>query len=484
MAFAAPTTPINPCSFFLQRREKLTCTTTTTTSRNLVSPSPCSKEFIPKAASSSGAEYSDQLLGAKPRPKRRKIAGIDQDELLEPELLADPDSCFCEFEGLKIHYKVCDAESDGQNLLPDGTSSQMPYQMKKIEFPIFLLHGFGASVFSWTRVMKPLAQLTCSKVLAFDRPAFGLTSRVNFSEKLSLGGEDTKPLNPYSIIFSVLTTLYFIDSLTAEKAILVGHSAGANVAVEAYFEAPDRIAALILVSPAIIAPPFRQMVVKENHFGVDKQSQRNASNSNVHENPVIRFCRILSKLYRYIAQAISRLVKRVVGMLNSLYKKALSAFLRSAIAVMLIRIIIDKFGINSIRNAWYDSKQITDQYLHGYTKPLRAKNWDKALVEFTAAMITDSVSESKPATAKRLNEISCPVLIVTGDSDRLVPSWNAKRLSKAIPGSCVEVIKNCGHMPHEEKVEEFMSIVANFLHKAFGGLQEQRLEAEAAAAAT
>lgn len=118
------------------------------------------------------------------------------------------------------------------------------------------------------------------------------------------------------------------------------HSAGANVAVEAYFEAPDRIAALILVAPAIIAPPFQQKVVKENQFGADKQSQRDASNSNVHVNPVIMFCRILSKLYRYIAQAISRLVKRVVGMLNSLYKKALSAFLRSAIAVMLVMLII------------------------------------------------------------------------------------------------------------------------------------------------
>ncbi|KAL4556978.1 hypothetical protein LXL04_035148 [Taraxacum kok-saghyz] len=32
------------------------------------------------------------------------------------------------------------------------------------------------------------------------------------------------------------------------------------------------------------------------------------------------------------------------------------------------------------------------------------------------------------------------VLIVTGDSDRLVPSWNAVRLSQAIPGSHLEGI--------------------------------------------
>lgn len=59
------------------------------------------------------------------------------------------------------------------------------------------------------------------------------------------------------------------------------------------------------------------------------------------------------------------------------------------------------------------------------------------------------------------------VLIVTGDNDRLVPAWNAKRLSLAIPGSQLEVIKNCGHLPHEEQVEEFLSAVRTFLSRAF-----------------
>uniref|UniRef100_B9N1Q4 AB hydrolase-1 domain-containing protein n=1 Tax=Populus trichocarpa TaxID=3694 RepID=B9N1Q4_POPTR len=48
-----------------------------------------------------------------------------------------------------------------------------------------MLHGFGASVYSWSRVMKPLAEVTGSKVIAFDRPAFGLTSRVDVSTHLS-----------------------------------------------------------------------------------------------------------------------------------------------------------------------------------------------------------------------------------------------------------------------------------------------------------
>lgn len=51
-------------------------------------------------------------MGSK--KKRKEIAGIDQDELVDPKLLADPDSCFCEFKGVHIHHKIYDSESSSQ----------------------------------------------------------------------------------------------------------------------------------------------------------------------------------------------------------------------------------------------------------------------------------------------------------------------------------------------------------------------------------
>ena len=59
------------------------------------------------------------------------------------------------------------------------------------------------------------------------------------------------------------------------------------------------------------------------------------------------------------------------------------------------------------------------------------------------------------------------MLIITGDTDRIVPCWNAERLASAIPGSTFHVIQNCGHIPHEEKAEEFLEVVSKFLQKAF-----------------
>ncbi|KAL2898003.1 putative hydrolase YugF [Bienertia sinuspersici] len=419
----------------------------------------------------SASDYPEVLIGDKTKKKRSSIAGIDQDELLDPRQLADTDSCFCEFKGVHIHYKVCEAEP---SMLEEQITSQLDNVNNKIGFPMIFLHGFGASTFSWHRVMKPFSQLTGSKVLAFDRPAFGLTSRVSNSVRPH-ANDDTRPINPYSMAFSVLATLYFIDFLKSEKAVLVGHSAGSLTAVEAYFEAPERVAALILVAPAIFAPVSAPKVGQESQLDKDNQVE-DSNTASDRPNIFVRFGQALSKLYSYIASAIVKMWNGMMNVISSLYKKALVAILRSAVAITLVRMIIDKFGIAAVRNAWHDGTQVTDHILQGYTKPLRTKDWDRALVEYTVAMLTDPQAKIKLPLEKRLQNIACPVLIITGDRDRLVPSWNSKRLSQAIPGSQLEVIKNCGHLPQEEKPDEFVSIVANFLQRIFANSEELCLQ--------
>uniref|UniRef100_A0A0E0BN56 Uncharacterized protein n=1 Tax=Oryza glumipatula TaxID=40148 RepID=A0A0E0BN56_9ORYZ len=39
------------------------------------------------------------------RRRRRSVAGIDQDDLLDPDALADPDSSFYEINGVRVHHK-------------------------------------------------------------------------------------------------------------------------------------------------------------------------------------------------------------------------------------------------------------------------------------------------------------------------------------------------------------------------------------------
>uniref|UniRef100_A0A0D3HHI5 AB hydrolase-1 domain-containing protein n=1 Tax=Oryza barthii TaxID=65489 RepID=A0A0D3HHI5_9ORYZ len=436
---------------------------------------PCRPNGPPPAFAS--AEFPGSVPDIAQMPPRRchrSVAGIDQDDLLDPDALADPDSSFYEINGIRVHHKVCTHEDSSDQSADSAITNA---DQNQIGLPIVLLHGFGSSVFSWTHIMRPLARIAGAKVLAFDRPAFGLTSRTIWS------GDDTKPINPYSMAFSVIATLAFIDQLGAKKAVLVGHSAGCLVAVEAYFEAPERVAALVLVAPAIFVPVFRRKGVKEYGVGEQEwQNKKDSNGSNLPTNPLNRIWGKFLELCLWIAGFLMNMIRAIVSIVRSLYCKAVVAVLRSSVGVRLVRLVMDKFGILAVRNAWYDPSKVTDHVIQGYTKPLRSRGWEMALLEYTISMIMDSISSSKVPVSERLSEISCPVLVVSGDTDRLVPRWNTERVARAIPGAGFEVIKNSGHLPQEERPEEFVSVVERFLRRAFGrpnNEQEQVLQAAA-----
>ena len=104
-----------------------------------------------------------------------------------------------------------------------------------------LLHGFGASTFSWREVMQPLPEL--GSVVAYDRPAFGLTERPMPGE---WEGE-----SPYSLDAQVELLIGLMDTLGIHQAILVGNSAGGTVALTTALKYPDRVQALVGVDAAI-----------------------------------------------------------------------------------------------------------------------------------------------------------------------------------------------------------------------------------------
>lgn len=141
----------------------------------------------------------------------------------------------------------------------------------------------------------------------------------------------------YKTIVCLFKKTKIFSEIIREKILHVRHSAGSLVAVNSYFEAPERVAALILVAPAILAPLAVQKVVKRNQLGGDNLIKEENSNSNSQGNPFIQLCNMLSKFAKIVLQAVMRVVKGMTDMLNSLYKKLLSAILRSAFAVILVK---------------------------------------------------------------------------------------------------------------------------------------------------
>ena len=144
--------------------------------------------------------------------------------LTEAELAGDK-ATFVEIEGIEVHYEFLDYQGSGTTP------------------PLFvLLHGFGASTFSWREVLADFSSL--GDVVAYDRPAFGLTSRPTSWEGAS----------PYGVEKNLDLLQGVIGNFAkpGQPVVLVGHSAGGTLSAEFALRTPEALDGLILVAPAIV----------------------------------------------------------------------------------------------------------------------------------------------------------------------------------------------------------------------------------------
>ncbi|MGE0736410.1 MAG: alpha/beta fold hydrolase [Alphaproteobacteria bacterium] len=71
-----------------------------------------------------------------------------------------------------------------------------------------------------------------------------------------------------------------------------------------------------------------------------------------------------------------------------------------------------------------------------------------------------------PDLHKWLHRIDRPVQIVWGDSDKVIPPDYGPAFQKLIPGSRLEIIPHCGHLPQIEKADAFVKLVGGFIKGA------------------
>jgi pimeloyl-ACP methyl ester carboxylesterase len=115
-------------------------------------------------------------------------------------------------------------------------------------------------------------------------------------------------------------------------------------------------------------------------------------------------------------------------------------------------------GRDLIRLAWHDPSRLPIEMEEYYLKPFKVENWDKSFWEFTLA--------SRPTKlVEHLSEFSTPILVITGDDDRIVPTRDSVRLAGELPNASLQVIQNAGHVPHEEQPVVFMEAVTHFINQ-------------------
>jgi pimeloyl-ACP methyl ester carboxylesterase len=66
-----------------------------------------------------------------------------------------------------------------------------------------------------------------------------------------------------------------------------------------------------------------------------------------------------------------------------------------------------------------------------------------------------------PALRARLADVSLPVLVVWGQSDRVVTPAYGRAVAAAFPNARLEILAECGHMPQIEQPQRLLQLVAS-----------------------
>jgi pimeloyl-ACP methyl ester carboxylesterase len=253
---------------------------------------------------------------------------------------------------------------------------------------VVFVSGTGGWSGLWDRYMRRAVDLGFQAV-AIDLPPFGYALPA--------------PTGDYSKARQGRRLLAAIDSLKLEHVVIVAHSIGAAPVMEAAFQDPSKIRALVLIDPAL---------------GLDGP-QSDGSDST------------LQTVFR---QAwISRPVTAILT----------NTHLTGA---LLRRVITEK-------------NQATSEWVRLYQQPLSLQSTSKAISEWLPEVLSrrgHAASDNLSAYAT----LPFPVKLIWGETDTITPLSQGKHLQQLLADSSLVVIPRAGHGPFLEEPDLFEEVLA------------------------
>jgi pimeloyl-ACP methyl ester carboxylesterase len=255
------------------------------------------------------------------------------------------------------------------------------------EVPLVFVHGFASSLVTWHDI-RSLLPKNRFKLFLLDLKGFGFSS---------------KPLDgAYSLFDQADIIIAFIRAFGLRNVVLVGHSFGGSVALEAALKSAG------------------------NHVG-----------------------NLIGKLILLDSAAYPQRLPRLMRILR---RPLLSRFV---IRLCPTRLIVWYTLIRVFRNR----KAVTAARITRYSNCFDRRGMAYVLIR----TVEQLAAANREGTIGGYGAIRIPVLIVWGKDDRITEMWQADRLHDEIEGSRLELIDDCGHNPHEEYPEKTCSLILGFI---------------------
>lgn len=115
----------------------------------------------------------------------------------------------------------------------------------------------------------------------------------------------------------------------------------------------------------------------------------------------------------------------------------------------------------TLRRLFHDPEKVSEKIIERYATFFNQPNSYNSFVESAEQILP----QNPEAIIEDIKKIHVPSLILWGENDTVIPVEHAYRLNLDIRNSSLVIIPACGHIPHEEKPEESLKAIVNFMEK-------------------
>lgn len=255
--------------------------------------------------------------------------------------------------------------------------------------PVVLIHGMVNSSRHWQQVALSLADRYT--VIAPD---------------LIGHGDSTSPRGDYSLGAHACRIRDLLASLGVDSASMIGHSLGGGVAMQYFWQFPQRTDRLMLVSSGGLGPEV---------------------------SPMLRTAALPGASALLAGAAHPRIVEGIAGVGARLRERGIAA------------------GVYA-------------QQVSRALRPLSGPGAREAFLQTLRAVI--DVRGQRVSARDRLYLLQyapTPTLIVWGERDHTIPIAHGREAHAAVPGSVFETLPKAAHFPHIEDPDGLAAVLGRFL---------------------
>jgi len=257
--------------------------------------------------------------------------------------------------------------------------------------PVVLIHGMVNSSRHWRDVALQLARR--HTVIAPD---------------LIGHGDSATPRGDYSLGAHAAAIRDLLVSIDVHRATFVGHSLGGGVAMQFFWQFPERVERLALVSSGGLGPEV---------------------------SPALRGAALPGAATLLWAAAHPRALAGLLGVASAMERRGTR---RAQEVAVQIRAVVRAM------------------------RPLERSGGRKAFIE-TLRSVIDVRGQRVSATDRLYLLGRVPTLIAWGDRDNTIPAEHGRRACESIPKARFETIPGAAHFPHLERPAELAGILENFI---------------------